>query len=46
MTLEPAIAAWWGFTQADGKVVGVVVAIVALAALGYLGRRFWGRSGD
>jgi hypothetical protein len=33
----------WGYAQGNPIVVGIVVALIALAALGYVGRRLWRR---
>jgi len=36
-------AAWWGYAEVDRTLVGVVVAIVVVAAVLFLVRRFWRR---
>lgn len=36
---EGLAAAWWGFVEADPLIVGVVVAAIAILALGFLARR-------
>jgi hypothetical protein len=36
-----AIAGWWGYAEGNPTVVGVVVVVVAIAAVGYVARRLW-----
>ena len=36
---EGLAASWWGFIEADPLIVGVVVAAIAVLALGYVGMR-------
>jgi hypothetical protein len=36
-------AGWWGYAEASQTLVGVVVAIVVVAAILFLIRRFWRR---
>jgi hypothetical protein len=33
----------WGYAEGNSTLVGIVVVIVALAAVGYVGRRLWRR---
>ena len=33
----------WGYAEGNETVVAVVVVIVAIAALGFLANKFWGR---
>lgn len=33
----------WGYAQGNATMLGIVVALIALAAIGYLGRRLWRR---
>jgi hypothetical protein len=34
--LEPQVAAWWGFAEADRTLLGLVVAVLAALALTYV----------
>lgn len=36
-----ALASWWGYAEADPRLVGVVVAAVAVFAAAYVGQRLW-----
>ncbi|MEO6775264.1 MAG: hypothetical protein ABI467_20025 [Kofleriaceae bacterium] len=38
-----AIAAWPGYAEGNETVVGLVVGVVALAAIAYVTRRWWRR---
>ncbi len=31
----------WGYAQGNATVVGIVVVLIGLAAVGYVGRRLW-----
>ena len=33
----------WGYAQGNATMLGIVVAIISIAALGYVGRRLWRR---
>jgi hypothetical protein len=37
----PVMAAWWGYAEGNPTVVGLVVVVIAGAAVGYVGRRVW-----
>jgi len=39
MLARSAVAAWWGYAEADARIVGAAVAVVAIAALIFLARR-------
>jgi len=34
---------WWGYAEGNPILVGIVVAVVVIAALVYVGRRLWRR---
>ena len=34
-------AAWWGYAAGNKTLVGIIVAVLVVLALGYLGRRWW-----
>jgi len=36
-------AGWWGYAEVDRAIVGFVVALVVVAAIAFLVRRFWRR---
>jgi hypothetical protein len=38
-----ALATWWSLTDANATLLGVVVAVVGVAALGVVGHRLWTR---
>ncbi len=38
-----ALATWWSLTDANPTVLGVVVAVVGVTALGFVGHRLWTR---
>jgi hypothetical protein len=44
MAADTVIAAWWGYAEGNPTAVGIVVVLLALAAVGYVGRR-WLRRG-
>jgi biopolymer transport protein ExbB/TolQ len=31
----------WGYAEGNATAIGIVVAIIGLAAVGYVGRRLW-----
>lgn len=33
----------WGYAEGDATLVGIVVVLVVIAAVGYVGRRLWRR---
>jgi biopolymer transport protein ExbB/TolQ len=33
----------WGYAQGNATMLGIVVALIALTAIAYLGRRLWRR---
>jgi len=33
----------WGYAQGNATIVGIVVVIIAVAAIGYVARRLWRR---
>ena len=35
---------WWSYAQGNSTVVGVVVAVLAVAAVAFVGSRVWTRS--
>jgi hypothetical protein len=39
MSADTVIAAWWGYAEGNPTVVGGVVVLVVLAAVGFVGRR-------
>lgn len=42
--LEPHPAAgWWGYAEVDRTIVGLVVAVILVAAVIFLVRKFWRR---
>jgi inner membrane protein involved in colicin E2 resistance len=45
MGVRPAtgLAAWWGYAEGNETLVGIVVVIVALAAIVFVTRRWWRR---
>jgi hypothetical protein len=36
----PMLGTWWGYADADRRLVGVVVVILVVAAVGFLLRRY------
>ena len=34
---------WWGYAEGNPTLVGIVVAIVVIAAIAYVARRLWRR---
>jgi hypothetical protein len=34
---------WWGYAEGNPTLVGIVVAIIVIAAIAYVGRRLWRR---
>jgi len=34
---------WWGYAEGNPTLVGIVVAVVVIAAIAYVARRFWRR---
>ena len=32
---------WWGYAEGNPTLVGIVVAIIVIAAIAYVARRFW-----
>lgn len=42
-TASLAMGQWWGYAEGNPTVVGLVVIVVAVAALAFLIRRFWRR---
>jgi hypothetical protein len=36
----------WGYAEGNATVVGIVVVVIAAAAIGYVVRRLWRRAGD
>lgn len=38
-----ALAAWGGYAEGNSTAVGLVVVVVALAAIGYVARKWWRR---
>ena len=40
---RPALAAWGGYADGNSTVVGLVVIVVAVAALIYVARKWWKR---
>ena len=41
---EPSPAAgWWGYAEANREFVGLLVAIIVVAAIVFVVRRFWKR---
>ena len=38
-----SVGIMWGYAEGNSTLVGIVVVIVALAAIGYVGRRLWRR---
>jgi hypothetical protein len=36
-------AGWWGYAEGNPTLVGIVVAVVVVAALVFVGRRLWKR---
>jgi hypothetical protein len=43
MGVRAALAAWGGYADGNSTLVGVVVVVVALAALAYVTRKWWRR---
>jgi hypothetical protein len=41
ISIGPLGAAWWGYAEANPTLVGIVVVIITVAALAYIGRRWW-----
>jgi inner membrane protein involved in colicin E2 resistance len=41
--VRPALAAWGGYADGNSTLVGIVVVVVALAAIVYVTRRWWRR---
>jgi hypothetical protein len=39
----PVVASWWGYAEGNATLVGIVVAIVVLAAIAFVTRRWWRR---
>lgn len=37
------LAAWWGYAEGNEAAVGLVVIVVAVAAIAYVTRRWWRR---
>ncbi|HEY0255358.1 MAG TPA: hypothetical protein VGC41_27705 [Kofleriaceae bacterium] len=37
------IAAWWGYAEGNATVVGIVVVVLAIAAIAFVTRRWWRR---
>lgn len=33
----------WGYAEGNATVIGIVVAVICVAAVGYVGRRLWRR---
>lgn len=36
-----AVATWWGYAEGNRTLVGLVVALVVLAAVAFVARRMW-----
>ena len=36
-------AGWWGYAEGNPTLVGIVVAIIVIAAIAYVARRLWRR---
>ena len=45
MGVGPAnsLAAWWGYAEGNETLVGLVVIVVAVAAIAYVTRKWWRR---
>jgi hypothetical protein len=43
MGVRAALAAWGGYADGNSTLVGIVVVVVALAALAYVTRKWWRR---
>jgi hypothetical protein len=45
MGVVPAnnLAAWWGYAEGNETLVGLVVIVVAAAAIAYVARKWWRR---
>jgi hypothetical protein len=42
MVVTPAVGCW-GYAEGNPTLVGIVVVIISIAAVGYVVRRFWNR---
>ena len=40
---RPVIAAWWGYAEGNATLVGVVVVVIAVAAIAFVTRKWWRR---
>lgn len=38
-----AVATWWGYAEGDRTLVALVVAVIAVAAVGFVAKRVWER---
>jgi hypothetical protein len=38
-----ASAMWWGYAEGNGTLVGIVVAVIAVAAVAFVARAWWKR---
>lgn len=36
-----AVATWWGYAEGNRTLVGLVVALVVIAAVAFVARRMW-----
>jgi len=39
----PVLATWWGYADGNPTLVGIVVVVVAIAAIAYVTQRWWRR---
>jgi hypothetical protein len=37
------VGGWWGYAEGNPTLVGIVVAIIVIAAIGYVTRQLWRR---
>jgi hypothetical protein len=35
------LAAWWGYAEGNTTLVGLVVIVIVVAALGFVARKWW-----
>ena len=42
---HPGLVAWWGYAEGNPTVVGIVVAVIVVAAIAFVARRLWRRDG-